>query len=163
MGWLAQTARSFAVPRSRALRVGARALLPTRRLAAVPSPVVSGGRWLCQDDPAAVPGSRPLDKPRLDSKRYRVIELPGNGLRCLLVSDPGADLSGAAMNIHAGSFQDPDDFQGLAHFHEHMLFLGTAKVLEASPLTIIPAVVSRRTRANAAFTRGALVPRRRRV
>jgi hypothetical protein len=36
-------------------------------------------------------------------------------------------ISGAAMDIHAGSYQDPPGFAGLAHFHEHMLFLGTAK------------------------------------
>jgi len=31
------------------------------------------------------------------------------------------------MDIHAGSYQDPPEFAGLAHFHEHMLFLGTEK------------------------------------
>lgn len=31
------------------------------------------------------------------------------------------------MNIHVGSYQDPQEFQGLAHFHEHMLFLGTER------------------------------------
>ena len=30
--------------------------------------------------------------------------------------------------MHAGSFADPDDIPGLAHFCEHMLFLGTEKV-----------------------------------
>ena len=42
----------------------------------------------------------------------------------LLASDPTTDLASASMNIHAGHFQDPEEFPGLAHFHEHMLFLG---------------------------------------
>ena len=50
-----------------------------------------------------------------------------NGMRCLLVSDPDAEVSGASMNIHCGSYQDPPEFAGLAHFHEHMLFVGTKK------------------------------------
>jgi len=31
------------------------------------------------------------------------------------------------MTVHSGHFQDPDARPGLAHFHEHMLFLGNAK------------------------------------
>jgi len=67
-----------------------------------------------------------LEKPLLDKKAYRTIEL-SNGLKVLLISDPTAEMGGAGMNIHAGSYQDPQAFQGLAHFHEHMLFLGTDK------------------------------------
>ncbi len=29
------------------------------------------------------------------------------------------------MNVATGSFNDPEDYEGLAHFCEHMLFLGT--------------------------------------
>lgn len=38
----------------------------------------------------------------------------------LLTSDPTTDIAAASMNIHAGHFQDPEEFAGLAHFHEHM-------------------------------------------
>ncbi len=31
------------------------------------------------------------------------------------------------MNVHAGSCLDPLEYQGLAHFCEHMLFMGTKK------------------------------------
>jgi secreted Zn-dependent insulinase-like peptidase len=31
------------------------------------------------------------------------------------------------MEVNVGSFQDPVDIPGLAHFLEHMLFLGTEK------------------------------------
>ena len=59
-----------------------------------------------------------------DDRDYRVVTLD-NGLQALLVSDPDADKAAASMNVRVGSAQDPDDLQGLAHFFEHMLFLGT--------------------------------------
>jgi insulysin len=50
------------------------------------------------------------------------------------VHDPGADMSAASMFVGVGSLNDPDDpnnkgqkFNGMAHFCEHMLFLGTKK------------------------------------
>jgi nardilysin len=33
----------------------------------------------------------------------------------------------AAMCVGVGSFSDPPDAQGLAHFLEHMLFMGSSK------------------------------------
>lgn len=68
-------------------------------------------------------------KPRSDLRDYRVLKLP-NGLEVLLASDPAADMSAAAVTIRAGTFQDTEDRPGLAHFHEHMLFLGTEKYPE---------------------------------
>jgi len=59
-----------------------------------------------------------------DARHYRILTLE-NGLQTLLVSDPQADKAAASMNIRVGSAQDPEDLQGLAHFLEHMLFLGT--------------------------------------
>ena len=50
-----------------------------------------------------------------------------NGLKVLLVSDPEFNVSAAALEVQAGSLMDPEDRQGLAHFTEHMLFLGTEK------------------------------------
>jgi secreted Zn-dependent insulinase-like peptidase len=62
----------------------------------------------------------------LDKREYRYLELP-NHLRVMLVSDPAADKSAASLRVQTGSGDDPADRQGLAHFLEHMLFLGTAK------------------------------------
>ena len=50
-----------------------------------------------------------------------------NGLKVLLVSDPKFNKSGAALAVHTGQIDDPKDREGLAHFLEHMLFLGTEK------------------------------------
>ncbi|QOR37466.1 peptidase M16 [Billgrantia diversa] len=65
-----------------------------------------------------------------DNRDYRVLLLE-NGLTTLLVSDPEADQAAVSMNVGVGSAQDPEDLQGLAHFLEHMLFLGTEPFPEA--------------------------------
>lgn len=65
-----------------------------------------------------------------DSRDYRVLILE-NGLTALLVSDVEADRAAASMNVGVGSAQDPEDLAGLAHFLEHMLFLGTVPFPEA--------------------------------
>ncbi|WP_245184563.1 insulinase family protein [Halomonas salinarum] len=59
-----------------------------------------------------------------DNRDYRLLTLD-NGLTVLLVSDSEADKAAASMNIDVGSASDPEDLSGLAHFLEHMLFLGT--------------------------------------
>lgn len=59
-----------------------------------------------------------------DSKQYRYLEL-GNQLKVLLVSDKQADHGAASLDVNVGSLQDPEKRPGLAHFLEHMLFLGT--------------------------------------
>ncbi|WP_444989315.1 insulinase family protein [Halomonas mongoliensis] len=71
----------------------------------------------------------PLVSPH-DTRDYRVLGLE-NGLTVLLVSDPEADKAAASMNVSVGSAQDPEDLAGLAHFLEHMLFLGTEPFPEA--------------------------------
>lgn len=63
-------------------------------------------------------------RPSVDKRQYRLLRL-GNGLEVALVSDADADEAGAALSVKAGSFDDT--LLGLAHFHEHMLFLGTEK------------------------------------
>ena len=64
--------------------------------------------------------------PPLDRRRYRHLLLP-NGLQVVLISDDEADRAAAAMDVSVGYASDPDDLPGLAHFCEHMLFLGTDK------------------------------------
>ena len=63
-------------------------------------------------------------KPPLDDRDYRALTLP-NDLRVLLASDPSSRQAAAAMNVHVGAMSDPVTIPGLAHFTEHMLFLGT--------------------------------------
>jgi len=61
-----------------------------------------------------------------DARRTRALMLP-NGMQVLLITDPKARQSAAAMDVEAGAFDSPRHFPGLAHFVEHMLFLGTQK------------------------------------
>ncbi|CAM3845667.1 Protease 3 precursor [Vibrio aerogenes CECT 7868] len=61
-----------------------------------------------------------------DTNRYRYITLP-NQLRVLLIHDENTPKSAAALAINVGHFDDPTDRPGLAHYLEHMLFLGTEK------------------------------------
>lgn len=61
-----------------------------------------------------------------DTLQYRALQLP-NHLDCLLIHDPEAKLCAAVMNVGSGSFNDPESHQGLAHFLEHMLFMGSEK------------------------------------
>ncbi|NGX26394.1 MAG: Protease 3 [Chlamydiae bacterium] len=48
-----------------------------------------------------------------------------NGLEAYLISDPEIEQSAAALAVQAGSWNDPAEFPGMAHFLEHMLFMGT--------------------------------------
>lgn len=69
-----------------------------------------------------------------DERLYRALELT-NGMRVLLISDPQTDKSSAAMDVYIGHMKDPKDIPGLAHFCEHMLFLGTKKYPEENEYT----------------------------
>jgi len=51
----------------------------------------------------------------------------GNGLSVLLIHDPEVHRSAAALAVGTGQIYDPKDKMGLAHYLEHMLFLGTKK------------------------------------
>ena len=61
-----------------------------------------------------------------DTAQFRRFVLD-NGLRVLLVSDQKFNKSGASLVVNVGQIDDPADREGLAHFLEHMLFLGTEK------------------------------------
>ena len=67
-----------------------------------------------------------IERSPADTRDYRAIMLD-NGLEALVVSDSEADKAAAALNVNVGSGNDPDGRSGLAHFLEHMLFLGTGK------------------------------------
>lgn len=67
-----------------------------------------------------------IAKSQQDNRDYRGLKLP-NGLKVLLVSDPTTDKAAAALTVDVGHMSDPDNIPGLAHFCEHMLFLGTEK------------------------------------
>jgi insulysin len=73
--------------------------------------------------PAFTAGPVPVSS-ALDTRDYRAITL-ANKLKVLLISDPDSEKAAAAMDVGVGHYSDPDSLPGLAHFCEHMLFLGT--------------------------------------
>lgn len=67
-----------------------------------------------------------IQKSPNDDRTYAALLLP-NQLQVVLVSDPSLENSAASLAVAVGSAQDPQSQQGLAHYLEHMLFLGTEK------------------------------------
>ena len=65
-----------------------------------------------------------------NERTYRALQLD-NKMQVLLIHDPKAKKSAASLDVAVGSLQDPWEHQGLAHFLEHMLFLGTKKYPDA--------------------------------
>lgn len=69
---------------------------------------------------------RRVIKSMSDRRVFRPLLLQ-NQLECLVISDRDAQKSAAALSVGVGSFSDPLQAQGLAHYLEHMLFMGTSK------------------------------------
>lgn len=63
--------------------------------------------------------------PTLSERKTAKVRL-ANGLSVYLVSDPHLKQSAAALAVGVGSWNDPKEYPGMAHFLEHMLFMGNA-------------------------------------
>jgi len=68
----------------------------------------------------------PIIQSQNDNRHYQIFTLE-NDLQVLIISDPDTDKAAASLDVFIGSSSDPEDREGLAHFLEHMLFLGTEK------------------------------------
>ncbi|KAJ2746002.1 metalloprotease [Coemansia sp. BCRC 34301] len=68
----------------------------------------------------------PLEKSTSDTNNYKLIRLPNN-LVVICVQDADTETAAAVLSVNVGSSMDPVELQGLAHFLEHMLFMGTEK------------------------------------
>lgn len=65
-----------------------------------------------------------LEKSNIDKREYEYLNLDNN-LQCIIIKDSDENLCGACLNIHVGSVNEKID--GLAHFLEHMVFMGSKK------------------------------------
>ncbi|MBS0605639.1 MAG: insulinase family protein [Parachlamydiales bacterium] len=83
------------------------------------SEVPAQAAYVVVEDLAALP----ILNPALAERRTEKLVL-ANGLEVYLVSDPGVEQSAAGLAVEAGSWKDPKEYPGLAHFLEHMLFMG---------------------------------------
>lgn len=72
-----------------------------------------------------------IAKPLLDDRLYRFIKLDHSKLHVLLIHDPTTDRAAASLDVNVGAFADKKyGVLGLAHFCEHLLFMGTEKYPE---------------------------------
>ncbi|KAJ1667177.1 metalloprotease [Coemansia sp. RSA 1646] len=68
----------------------------------------------------------PMEQSPNDHRQHRLIRLP-NGLTALCTHDLLAETATSSLSVNVGSIADPPSFLGMAHFLEHMLFMGSAK------------------------------------
>ncbi|KAJ3413871.1 Insulinase (Peptidase M16) [Chytridiales sp. JEL 0842] len=90
------------------------------------SPCMHGARHAAGPSASAHVAFSGIAKPDIDDRTYEFITL-SNQLDVLIVSDPKTDRSSASLDVHVGHLSDPEEALGLAHFLEHLLFLGTEK------------------------------------
>jgi insulysin len=61
-----------------------------------------------------------------DQRLYKSFILD-NELQVLLIIDNDTDISASSLTVNVGNYYDPNNYHGIAHFLEHMLFMGTKK------------------------------------
>lgn len=61
-----------------------------------------------------------------DNRTYVSVQLE-NGVGIFFIGDPTALNGGVSISFETGFFNDPVNLQGLAHFHEHMVLMGTKR------------------------------------
>ena len=65
-------------------------------------------------------------KPKFDSRKYYGGQL-NNNIKYILVHDKCLTVSYVSVSVNVGNYSDPELYNGLAHFLEHMLFMGSKK------------------------------------
>ena len=73
---------------------------------------------------------KPIKSPN-DQRDYEAIKL-SNELKVVLVHDEQAEKGACAVSVGVGSLSDGKRSLGLAHFLEHMLFMGSRKFPSSS-------------------------------
>ena len=96
---------------------------------------------LSQAETGWQPIQETIRKSDKDNRQYQAIRLD-NGMVVLLVSDPQAVKSLSALVVPVGSLEDPEAYQGLAHYLEHMSLMGSKKYPQADSLAECTAAVT---------------------
>ncbi|RPD89563.1 pitrilysin [Neisseria weixii] len=87
-----------------------------------------------------------------DKAEYRAVAL-ANGMTVLLISDPAANQSIMAAALPIGSKDDPITQQGMAHYLEHMIFMGSKHYPDVDGLMTFLQKNGGRTNASTNFMR----------
>eukprot|EP00828_Plagiopyla_frontata_P020903 TRINITY_DN2690_c0_g1_i1.p1 TRINITY_DN2690_c0_g1~~TRINITY_DN2690_c0_g1_i1.p1 ORF type:complete len:646 (+),score=109.29 TRINITY_DN2690_c0_g1_i1:136-1938(+) len=69
-----------------------------------------------------------------DTRNYKLVRL-SNDMKVLVIQDEELQEAAIAVNVGVGSYSSPQDFPGLAHFLEHMLFMGSKKYPDVNQFT----------------------------
>ena len=72
-----------------------------------------------------------LKSPSMQIQKTQKLRL-SNGMQVYIISDKLATQSACAIGVMAGSWDDPEEYPGTAHFLEHMLFKGSKKYPDES-------------------------------
>jgi insulysin len=67
-----------------------------------------------------------INKPKFDKRKIIGGQLT-NGVKYILINDQHLDRSYVSVSLNVGSYSNPIGYDGLAHFLEHMLFMGSVK------------------------------------
>ena len=96
-----------------------------------------------QNTPASLPAVMPqqgfeviqknINKSPNDKAAYQAVRL-ANGMEVLLISDEKANKSLMSLALPIGSMEDPIKQQGLAHYLEHMILMGSKNFPETNSL-----------------------------
>jgi len=70
--------------------------------------------------------SSQIIKSKIDDLTYMHEELE-NKMKVVYIQDDTTEASVVALVVRCGSFEDPKEIDGLAHFLEHSIFFGSAK------------------------------------
>ena len=73
--------------------------------------------------------SETINKSPSDPRSYETFFLK-NGIEVITISDANLAVSAATLSVGVGAYQDPENAQGIAHFLEHMIFMGSEKYKE---------------------------------
>jgi insulysin len=65
-----------------------------------------------------------IEKSINDNREYEYLKLD-NGIQCIIILDTTESMCGACLNVNIGSVNEK--IEGLAHFLEHMVFMGSKK------------------------------------
>ena len=72
-----------------------------------------------------------IKKPKFDLRKFKGGKL-NNDIKYILINDTTLDKSYVTVSINSGCINDPIEYQGLSHFLEHLLFMGSKKYPDSS-------------------------------
>lgn len=67
-----------------------------------------------------------MQKSKSDKRQYKHFILE-NGMKVLVISDSAVKKGTCSLNVGVGAYNNPKEKPGLAHFLEHLLFMGSKK------------------------------------